>query len=76
MEKLGKPAAAVMTDHFAETARAMARSLGLPGYPFAVIPHPISSDDDARLRAKAEDAVRQCVAILVERRLPDAAAPT
>jgi hypothetical protein len=33
----------------------------LPGYRFAVVPHPISSDGDAALHAKAADAVRQCV---------------
>ena len=53
-----------MTDRFRETARLMAEVCGLPTYPFAVIPHPISSNTDAELRAKAEDAVRQCVAIL------------
>jgi hypothetical protein len=53
-----------MTDRFTDTARVMAEVSGLPGYPFATVPHPISSDDDASLRRKAEDAVRQCVAIL------------
>lgn len=61
------PAAAVMTDRFAEPARLMARVCGLPSYPFAVVPHPISSNTDTELRAKAEDAVRQCVAILCRR---------
>lgn len=56
-----------MTDAFVPTARAMAEMCGLPGYPFAVIPHPISNNDDGALHAKAEDAVRQCVAILTER---------
>jgi len=57
-----------MTDHFVQAARTMARSCGMPGYPFAVIPHPISSDGDAELRAKAASAVQQCEVILVERR--------
>ena len=56
-----------MTDRFARTAQIMAETLGLPGYPFAVIPHPISSDGDADLRAKAAEAVRQCVHILTRR---------
>ncbi len=56
-----------MTDRFADSARTMAETLGLPGYPFAVIRHPISSDGDAELRVKAEDAARQCVAILTRR---------
>lgn len=66
-EIAGTPATAIMTDHFTNTARMMATALGLPTYPFAVIPHPISSDDAAALRAKAEDAVHQCVAILTQR---------
>ncbi len=56
-----------MTDKFAPTARAMAEACGLPGYPFATIPHPIANNDDAALRAKAADAVRQCVEILLRR---------
>ena len=59
-----------MTDHFVQAARTMARSCGMPGYPCAVIPHPISSDGDAELRAKAAVAVQQCQMILVQRRAP------
>jgi len=57
-----------MTDRFVETARLMAEVCGVPGYPFATIAHPISSNDDNTLRAKAEHAVRQCVAILCDRK--------
>jgi len=62
-----------MTDRFVATARAMAESCGMPDYPFAVIAHPISNNSDAVLRAKAEEAVRQCLALLIER--PSAADP-
>ena len=54
-----------MTDRFTATAKAMARTTGVPDFPFAVIPHPISNNDDAVLRAKAREAVVQCVEILV-----------
>ena len=57
----------MITDRFTQTARVMAQVLGLPDYPFAVIPHPISHNDDALLRAKAEEAIRQCVPILLKR---------
>ena len=57
-----------MTDRFRRTAELMAEMCGLPGYAFAVVPHPISSDDDAALRAKATEAVRQAVGLLVGRR--------
>ena len=53
-----------MTDRFVRSARIVAQVNGLPDYPFAVIGHPVASDDDATLRAKAEIAVRQIVPIL------------
>ncbi len=56
-----------MTDKFAPTAKAMAVACGIPAYPFAVVAHPIANNDDATLRAKAAEAVRQCVPILLER---------
>lgn len=55
-----------MTDRFTATAEAMARATGVPDFPFAVIPHPISNNEDAVLRAKATQAVAQCVEILTE----------
>ena len=41
---------------------------GLPGYPFAVIGHPVANDDDAVLRTKAQEAVKQIVPMLLERK--------
>ena len=40
---------------------------GLPGYPFAVIGHPVANDDDAALRLKAQAAVKRIVPLLLER---------
>ena len=65
-EKAGIVATAIITDRFMQTAQAMAQVSGMPGFSFAVIPHPISNNDDAVLREKAADAVQQCVAILVQ----------
>jgi hypothetical protein len=56
-----------MTDRFEQSARAVAELNGLPGYPFVVIPHPIASDRDADLRAKAEAAVSRLVSLLTDR---------
>ena len=56
-----------MTDAFVATADALARACGMPGYPYAVIPHPIAPDSDAALRRKAEAAVRRCVELLTNR---------
>jgi Fe-S cluster biogenesis protein NfuA len=65
IEQLGVPAACVITDGFAPTARVMAEFDGLPDYPFVVIAHPISDNTDAQLHAKAEEIVRQAVAIFL-----------
>jgi hypothetical protein len=56
-----------MTDRFERSAQVVAELNGLPGYPFAVIPHPVANDNDAVLRCKAEIAVRRIVPLLLER---------
>jgi hypothetical protein len=66
-EQDGIMATAVITDRFVPTAQVMAQVSGMPGHPFAVIPHPISHNSDAELREKAADAVRQCARILLAR---------
>jgi hypothetical protein len=42
---------------------------GLPGYPFAVIGHPVANNDDAALRVKAREAVNQILPLLLERKV-------
>ena len=66
-ERRGIPAVAVMTDRFERSARVMAELNGLPGYPFAVIGHPVANDSDEALRLKAEIAVRRIVPLLTAR---------
>jgi hypothetical protein len=56
-----------MTDRFVRSAQVVAQVNGVPDYPFAVIGHPVASDSDAALRAKAEEAVRQIVGMLERR---------
>jgi hypothetical protein len=56
---------AVMTTRFVTAAEMMARVLGFPGYEFAVIPHPISSADDAPLREMAIAASAQARRLLL-----------
>jgi hypothetical protein len=48
---------AVMTDRFASAAELMARVLGMPGYPFVIIEHPVSSASDDGLRDRARIAL-------------------
>ena len=67
-ERRGIPAAAVMTDRFETTARAVTEANGLPEYPFVVIAHPIANDPDETLRAKAERSVERIVNVLTTRR--------
>jgi hypothetical protein len=45
-----------MTERFVTAAELMARVLGMPGYPFVVIPHPVSSASDEGLRKMARVA--------------------
>jgi len=42
-----------MTERFVSAAELMSRVLGMRGYPFAVISHPVSSATDEALRAMA-----------------------
>ena len=56
-----------MTDRFVRSAEVVAQVNGLPGYPFAVIAHPVANNDDAALRAKAELATARIVTLLTER---------
>lgn len=56
---------AVMTTRFVSAAELMARVLGFPDYAFAVIPHPVSSADDAALRAMAAGAIEQARTLLL-----------
>lgn len=39
---------------------------GLPGYPYAVIGHPVANNDDAALREKAVTAVGDIVKLLTD----------
>ena len=56
-----------MTDRFEKSVQVVAQVNGLPGYPFAVIDHPVANNDDVVLREKAEIAVRRIVPLLTER---------
>ena len=55
-----------MTTAFVDGAALMASALGVPGYEFAVIEHPISSATDAELEAKARSAMTQAARLLLD----------
>ncbi len=56
---------AVMTTRFVSAAELMARVLGFPEYPFAVIAHPVSSATDDALADMAAGAVEQARRLLL-----------
>ena len=58
-ERLGVPAVAVMTERFVSAAELMSRVLGMPGYAFAVIAHPVSSATDNELAERARQTIAQ-----------------
>lgn len=59
------PAIGVMTSRFVSAAELMCRVLGMPGYEFVVIGHPISSASDARLEAYARATIEQARRLLL-----------
>jgi hypothetical protein len=64
-ERLKVPAIGVMTERFVSAAELMARVLGMPGYQFVVIPHPVSSASDADLRAMAATTIAEVRRLLL-----------
>ena len=65
-EKRGIPAAVVITEPFVPTAVGIAKLAGMPGYPHAVIPHPVGSLSTAEVRQRA-DAVAAAVEAMLLR---------
>jgi hypothetical protein len=55
-----------MTERFVSAAEMMSRVLGMPGYRFAVISHPLSSATDSQLQVMARSAIEQGFALLVK----------
>lgn len=53
-----------MTTRFVSAAELMSRVLGMPGYAFAVIDHPVSSATDDRLAAMARATIEQARRLL------------
>jgi hypothetical protein len=55
-----------MTTRFVSAAEMMSRVLGMPGYAFVVIDHPVSSATDEELAARARAAIEQGLKMLVK----------
>jgi len=54
-----------MTERFAGAAALMARVLGMPGYPYVIIGHPLSSATDAEIEAYARATMEQARGLLL-----------
>ena len=64
-EQFGKPAVVLCTKPFEVTAKNIARIMGLPDYPFALLQHPLGSCSEDELGGRAADAYQQARRILL-----------
>ena len=65
LENRGIPTAAIISDQFIPGVQAIAKTRGLPDYPFVVVKHPIGSLTDDLLRERASDALPQVLDVLL-----------
>jgi hypothetical protein len=65
-EKVGMPAASIVTDVFERTGRAMAQSWGVPEYRFLAMPHPIANLTEAQLDQRAREIAPEVVKLLLQ----------
>ena len=65
-EKVGMPAASIVTDVFEATGRAMAQTWGVPEYRFLALPHPIANLTDAQLDQRAREMAPEVVKLLLQ----------
>jgi hypothetical protein len=66
MEKAGVPSAAIVTEPFEVTGRAMAEQWGLPYFTFLLMPHPTANLTDAELTARAQAIVPEVTRLLLQ----------
>jgi hypothetical protein len=67
-EKRGRPAAVALTEPFQATGELTAKMAGIAGYPFILLPHPISRLDQTQLRHLAETYAPALVGLLTDPR--------
>ena len=65
-EQGGKRAVVLCTQPFEVTANNIARTLGLPDYPFVLLDHPLGSCSEAEVRARAQVAGERAIGILTQ----------
>ncbi|MFV0462585.1 MAG: UGSC family (seleno)protein [Nostocoides sp.] len=59
MEAAGIPSTVLISDVFTGHVASFAVTMGMPGYHFAVVPHPVSSKDDGQLASYAAAVLDQ-----------------
>ena len=69
MEKLGIPTATIITDIFDNTAKAMAKMMGVSDFTYGVASHPLSSLTPEGITERARQLAPQVKRILLEGRL-------
>jgi hypothetical protein len=67
-ERKGLPSASIVTEPFVETAKAMAKSWGVPEYKFVSIPHPVANLTEEELEQRARETVPKVAQLLLEGR--------
>ncbi len=65
LEGLGVPTAPIVTVEFVEEAHLQRDALGVRDLEPAVIEHPLSTISQEQIRQRAQEAARQCRAILL-----------
>ena len=65
-EKIGIPTAAIVTDVFEATGRAMAQAWGVPEFRFLALKHPIANLTEAQLDQRAREIAPAVAALLLE----------
>ncbi len=65
-EQLGKRAVVLCTEPFEVTAKNIAKIMGLASYPFLRVQQPIGRCSWPQLKARAEVAYQQALAILLD----------
>ena len=65
-EKVGMPAASIVTDVFEATGRAMAQAWGVPQYRFLALKHPIANLTEVELDRRAREIAPAVAALLLE----------
>jgi hypothetical protein len=63
-EKLGVQTATIVTDAFTASGNAMARRMGMPGYHYAMLPHPVANLTTKECKQRACELLPEILEIL------------